>query len=128
MALSDALSEGIDDIDHYLLDPDWYEGSTRTRALAIRAAMDALRGYLDTYPSAAAAIDAAIAGDTQALEAKITDMAAEWRGQEQPNLHFSPTTFRAWALAAVKVLQALDTHIVPLLPDLEPLAPKPRED
>jgi hypothetical protein len=125
--LSDVLSEATDRLDGWLADPErreLYDAKTLARADALRAGLDALRGYLDVVPETSSAIDAAIAGDTQTLDARIAEMAQEWRQQEQPNLHFSPSDFHRWAQAAAIVLRAIDEHLVPLLPEVQALTPR----
>lgn len=129
--LADALSQANDELDRYLTDPEWrshYDGKVLTRADVLRAAIEAMRGYLDTLPETSDALEAAISGDLQSLDRQIAAMGKEWHTSTPPNMNFSPNTFRAWALAAVQLLRVIDTHLVPLLPDLGPLAPKPQED
>lgn len=49
--ISDALSEAVDMIDHYLTEPafgDIYTGELRSRILDLRGRMDAMRRELDT--------------------------------------------------------------------------------
>jgi len=126
--LSDALFESVERLDHYLADPDWrsdYDPATLARADAIRAAMDALRGMLDAYPSTGDAIETAISGDIGPLDTRIARIAEWGRQDTPPNLRFNPRDFREWAVAAIKLIQVIDQHIVPLLPELRPLVTKP---
>jgi hypothetical protein len=128
--LSDALSEATDKLDHYLADPEWrgtYSASILARADTLRAGLNALRGYLDVVPETSEAIDAAIAGDTQTLDTHIAVLAQEWRQQGQPPRGFSPSDFHRWALAAAVMLHAIDEHLVPLLPQVQPLAPTAKD-
>jgi hypothetical protein len=129
--LSDALFESVERLDHYLADPSWRsdtDPATLARADAIRAALDALRGMLDADPATGDAIETAISsGDSGPLDARIARMAEEWHQDTPPNLRFRPRDFREWALGAITLIQALDQHIVPLLPELRPLMPKRTE-
>lgn len=124
--LSDALFESVERLDYYLANPSWRsdcDPATLARADAIRAAMDALRGMLDSYPSTGDAIETAIRGDIGPLATRIARIAEEERADTPPNLRFRPRDFREWALAAITLIQALDQHIVPRLPELRPLLP-----
>jgi hypothetical protein len=52
--ISDVLSDAVADLDHYLTSPfyrDLYGTVILARVEALRAAMDALRQYLDAPPS-----------------------------------------------------------------------------
>jgi hypothetical protein len=125
--LSDVLSEATDRLDQWLADPErreLYDAKTLARADVLRAGLDALRGYLDVVPETSAAIDAAIAGDAQILDAHVDELAQEWRQQQQPNVRFSPGDFARWAKAATVMLCAIDGHLVPLLPEVQALAPR----
>src|SRR6266508_2512361 len=91
--LSDALFESVERLDYYLAHPGWRsdcDPATVARADAIRAAMDALRGMLDTYPSSGDAMETAIRGDVGPLGTRIARMAEEGRPDTPPNLRFNP--------------------------------------
>lgn len=128
--ISHACFEATERLDVYLADPDWrssYDARTLARADVLRAGLEALRLLLDTTPEAGTAIEAAIAGDDQALDAQIAVFAQEWHQQEKPNLNFSPHELGEKARAAVVILRAIDEHLVPLLPQVQPLMPEPPE-
>ena len=122
--LSDVFSVATNELDRHLTDQYWrqqYSADIIARADVLRASLEAMRGLLEALPETAGAIDQAIAGDTQALEDAIALMSQQWYAQRPPNLNFSPSDFKRWALAAVVLLQAIDTHLVPLLPQIQPL-------
>jgi hypothetical protein len=125
--LSDVLAQATERLDDWLADPERrerYDAKTLARADVLRAGLEALRGYLDVVPETSSAIDGEIAGDTQMLDTRIAEMEQEWRQQGQPNLEFSPSDFRRWAQAAAVVLRAIDEHLLPLLPEVQVLAPR----
>jgi hypothetical protein len=132
MGISDACFEACERLDSYLSSPfyrqEFYDASIIARADALRAGLDALRLLLDVLPEASIAIEAAIAGNLQPLEAQVGGVDREWRRQEQQNLDFSPRELRRSAVAAVTVLRAIDQHLVPLLPELQPLLPDLKKD
>ena len=122
--LSDVFSEATNELDRYLNDSysrQQYTADIIARADVLRASLEAMRGLLDAPPETTGAMDSAIAGDPQALEDAIASISQQWRVQSVPNLNFSPSEFKRWALAAVVLLQAIDTHLVPLLPQIQPL-------